>query len=58
MKQSTSQLLSIFVWGKVPENIDEITETLNNRNVDLNSVTKEVDAIIKKHSGTDTTHGG
>lgn len=51
MEKSKRELLSAYVWGFEPQNIEEITRQLKEMGVDLDAVIKEVDAVIKKHSG-------
>lgn len=49
-KQSTRELLSLFVWGKEPKNSEKISFILKERGVNTGRVIEEVDAIIKKHA--------
>lgn len=48
MKESTIQLLSLFIWGCEPSNILEVERELEDRGIDLDSIRKEVDEIIKR----------
>ena len=45
-KSSDRQLLSVFVWGNEPGNIDGIRETLEKRGYNIRGVTQAVDALI------------
>lgn len=49
-KQSTRQLLTLYVWGNEPANVSEIMDILGNRGIDIIKVNDEVDSVIKKHS--------